>query len=50
MSGVVETLDVAVTDQTVIQPAELLGGFSDPVGIDGTFFDHECLRCLGLDG
>jgi hypothetical protein len=34
----------------VIQPAELFGNLSDPMGMDGDLFDHGCLRCLGLDG
>ena len=38
-------INMAVTDQAVIQPAELSGHFSDTLGPDGMFLNHDSLLC-----
>ena len=49
-AGFVEkTFDVAITDQTVVHPAELLGDAADPVGTNWELVGHNGLLRLDLN-
>jgi hypothetical protein len=43
---VAATVDVAVTDQAMIQPAEVFWDFTQTPGTDQMFFYHKGLLCL----
>jgi hypothetical protein len=43
-------VDMAVTDQAVVDPAELLRNVAQSFGTEKVFLDHKGLRSIGLDG
>ncbi len=44
-----EGVDVVLTDQSVIQPAEPTGDLPDTLWTDGMLLNHHCLLWFGLD-